>query len=589
MRLNSHHKVTFTFSIIVAVILTAIYFYLDSTLKTYTYKRIKTVLEQEISLAKVYLDKFPANADFDLIADDLGKRLSSRVTIIAADGTVLGDSVFEKDKLSELENHLSRPEVKEALKKGLGESRRFSYSKKEDMLYVAALFADTRTPRIVRLSMSLAEIAAISVHLQKFLGFAVLLSFLFALLASHFASLIITQPIARISSVAQAIATGDFSQKVSLDQNDEIADLAKAVNFMSEQIQTRMQEVIKAKGRLEAVFLSMVEGVMVVDSHGNILLINETLKRILHVERSAQGRKPLEVIRNIEIQEIVDHVLQLAEGVNGRELAFLLPQEKILRLSAAPVLLDAKVDGAVLIFHDITDLRRLEMVRKDFVANVSHEFRTPVASIKGYAETLLDGAIDDKDHAKDFLKIIYSESERLAKLVDDLLVLARHESGKPAFSLRPCDVAKTLDFVLGTLSIQAKQNQVSVVSKIAPALSPVKVDESSLAQVFSNLLENAIKYNKPGGKVSIFANEKSDFIEITVMDTGLGIAADDLSRIFERFYRVDKAHSQEIGGTGLGLSIVKHIIQAHGGEITATSRLGEGSSFRFTLPKAKML
>ncbi len=586
MRLNSHHKVTLTLSTIVAVILTSVYFYLDNTLKIYTYKRIKTVLEQEISLAKVYLDKFPSGTDFDPIADDLGKRLVSRVTIIAGDGTVLGDSKFEKKQLPQMENHLSRPEIQQALKEGLGQSRRYSLSLREDMLYVAALFGDKESPRIIRIALSLAEISAISVHLQKFLWFSLGLAFVFALLVSHFASLWITRPVARISSVAQAIASGDFSQRVTLSQNDEIADLAKAVEFMSQQIQSRMEEVTKAKSRLEAVFLSMVEGVMVVNRDGKIQLINDTLRNILHVEHQTQGRKPLEVIRNIQVQEIVDDVLGSHQGVNGRELTFLLPEEKILRVSAAPILLDGKVDAAVLVFHDITDLRRLEVVRKDFVANVSHEFRTPVANIKGYAETLLDGAVKDKEHAEDFLRIIYSESDRLAKLVDDLLLLASHESGKPTVNLKPASVAKILDFVLATLNIQSKQRQVRVISKIPSTLALVKVDESSLAQVLLNIIENAIKYNKIGGEVSILACEKSDYVEITVSDTGLGIGADDLPRIFERFYRVDKAHSREIGGTGLGLSIVKHIVQAHGGEITATSRLGEGSSFRFTLPKA---
>ncbi len=586
MRLNSHHKVTLTLSTIVAVILTAVYFYLDNTLKTYTYKRIKTVLEQEISLAKVYLEKFPSGTDFDPIADDLGKRLVSRVTIIGPDGAVLGDSMFEKNQLPELENHLFRPEIKQALKEGLGQSRRYSLSVREDMLYVAALFGDKQSPRIIRVALSLAEISAISVHLQKFLWFSLWLAFIFALLVSHFASLWITRPVARISSVAQAIASGDFSQRVTLNQNDEIADLAKAVEFMSQQIQSRMEEVTQAKSRLEAVFLSMAEGVMVVNSDGKILLMNDTLRNILHVEHQAQGRKPLEVIRNIQVQEIVDEVLGSRQRVNACQLTFLLPEEKILRVSAAPILLDANVDGAVLVFHDITDLRRLEVIRKDFVANVSHEFRTPTANIKGYAETLLDGALNDKEHAAEFLKIIHCEAERLAKLVDDLLVLARHESGKPSLNLPPASVTKTLDFVLTTLNIQIKQRQIKVISKIPPVISPVKVDESSLAQVFLNIIENAIKYNKIGGEVHILASEKPDCVEITVTDNGLGIEADDLPRIFERFYRVDKAHSREIGGTGLGLSIVKHIIQAHGGEITATSRLGEGSSFRFTLPKA---
>lgn len=585
MLLKSHHKVTITLSAIVAVILTSFYFYLDNSLKTYVYKRIRSELTHEIALTKVYLEQVSGSVDFDRIADDLGKDIASRVTIIDSDGVVLGDSMFEGEKLHALENHLSRPEVEDALKRGFGESRRFSYSTREDMLYVAEPFGSAQHPKIVRLSLPLADIASLSAHLKKVLWGSLAIALVFALLVSHFASLMITRPIARISAVAQAIAAGDFSQKIFLSQNDEISELAKAVDFMSQQIRARMEDVMTSKSRLEAVFLSMVEGVMVVNTDGKILLINETLKRILRVEHEAVGRKPLEVIRNIEVQEIVDGVLKSRQSVGGREMSFYIPEEKILRVHAAPVLRDGKTDGAVLVFHDITDLRRLETVRKDFVANVSHEFRTPVANIKGYSETLLDGALDDKDHARDFLKIIYSESDRLAKLVDDLLVLARHELDRPALDIKPCSIPKILDWSLSGLTPQIKQRDLKVKLDIPQGLPEVKADDSAVSQIFLNLIENAIKYNNNGGTINISAREKDDWVEISVADTGIGIPAEDLPRVFERFYRVDKSHSRDIPGTGLGLSIVKHIIQAHGGDIKAQSELGHGSTFQFTLPK----
>ncbi len=586
MRLKSHHKVTLTLGLTVAVILTAVYFYLDNNLKNYTYKRIRTDLNHEVSLIKSYLEQIQGPVDFDKIADQLGHDISARVTIISSDGVVQGDSMFDGEALHGLENHLSRPEVQDALMNKRGESRRYSHSTKEDMLYVAVPFGPTENSNIIRLSLPLADIAHISDHLKKFLWLGLWLSFLFALLISHLASRMITRPIARISSIAQAIAGGDFSQKISLWQDDEINDLAKAINFMSEHIRTRIEEVTTAKSRLEAVFLSMIEGVMVVNSEGKILLINETLKKILHVEHEALGRKPLEVIRNIEVQEIVGDVLQSRQGVKVREMSFFFPEERILRVHAAPVLREGKADGVVLVFHDITDLRRLETIRKDFVANVSHEFRTPVANIKGYSETLLDGALNDKEHALEFLKIIYSESDRLAKLVDDLLKLARLESGRSDLDLKPCSIAKILDWVLAGLNIQAKQQEVKIVTQIPEDIAQIKADDSSLSQILFNLIENAIKYNKPGGQVTVSAREQDRWIEVSIADNGIGISADDLPRVFERFYRVDKAHSREIGGTGLGLSIVKHIIQSHNGDITAQSELGMGSVFCFTLPKA---
>ncbi|MCC6758405.1 MAG: HAMP domain-containing protein [Candidatus Omnitrophica bacterium] len=433
-------------------------------------------------------------------------------------------------------------------------------------------------------TLQFSKIPASAVHLERFLWIAVLISVALAIFLNFILSHRITRPIERISKIAQAIAAGDFSQKISLWQNDEIADLAKAVDFMSLQIRYRMDDVTTAKSRLEAVFLSMVEGVMVVNTDGKILLINETLKKILRVEHQAVGRKPLEVIRNIEVQDIVDRALEFRQIVNGREMSFFLPEEKILRVHAAPVLRDGKADGAVLVFHDITDLRRLETIRKDFVANVSHEFRTPVANIKGYSETLLDGAIEDKDHARDFLKIIYSESDRLAKLVDDLLLLARSELDRPVLDLKPCSIAKIVDWSLAGLTQQINQHELKVRLDIPQNLPQVKADDSAVSQIFLNLIENAIKYNKAGGEILISATIKGDWVEVCIADTGIGIPPQDLPRVFERFYRVDKSHSRDIPGTGLGLSIVKHIIQAHGGDIRAQSQLGQGSTFCFTLP-----
>lgn len=430
------------------------------------------------------------------------------------------------------------------------------------------------------------QVSSNSVHLENFFWVAIFTCVILAWGLNFLVSMMITQPIERISKIAQAIARGDFSKKAFLAQGGEIDDLAKAVDFMSQEISARMKQASAGKSRLEAVFLSMIEGVMVVNRDGKILLINETLKKILHVEREVQGRKPLEVIRNIEVQEIVDRVLVLSKGVQDLEMSFFLPEEKILRIHAAPVLIDGQIDGVVLVFHDITDFRRLEMIRKDFVTNVSHEFRTPVANIKGYAETLLEGALDDKEHAVDFLKIIHSESGRLAQLVDDLLELARHESGRPRLNFQPCSIIKIFEGVFVGLDIQMKQYDVSVISKIPQDIALVKVDEFAVAQLLFNLVENAIKYNQKGGHVIISAINQDGYVEVVVSDNGLGIPADDLPRIFERFYRVDKAHSREIGGTGLGLSIVKHIIQSHGGKIVVESQLGQGSTFRFTLPRA---
>lgn len=416
--------------------------------------------------------------------------------------------------------------------------------------------------------------------------FYLLFAFLTTLGVSLVASIILFRPIHKMVLTVQSMAEGHYDQRIPVTSQDEIGDLAKAINTMSDQIQAKVQEVRTSTSRWEAVLLSMFEGMMVVAANGTILLMNQTLKELLRVSQDPVGKKPLEVIRNIEIQEITDRVLNMQSGVESRELSVLLPEEKILLINATPVLREGLIEGAVLIFHDITHLRYLEKIRKDFVANVSHELRTPVTSIKGYAETLLDGALEDKKNARDFLKIIAMDADRLSKLVNDLLDLSQIESGQMKLELKPTHLSEIIDRVLTDLNKLARSKHITIEKNLPDSLPKVRCDETGMAQVFVNLIENAIKYNKEMGKVIISAKEKDSFLQVAITDTGIGIPEEDLPRIFERFYRVDKAHSRQLGGTGLGLSIVKHIIQFHTGDVSVESRVGVGSTFRVSLPKA---
>ena len=398
-------------------------------------------------------------------------------------------------------------------------------------------------------------------------------------------SLFIPRLLREIGAWARSFADGDFSRRISLSARDEMEELADSLNSMSRQIQARMEESIADKSRLEAVFLSMFDGVMVIDQSGGIVLMNQSLKEFLQVDSTVTGKKPLEVIRNIDIQELAQRVLTSHSRLESREITLLLPEERVLLAHATPVLRAGAVDGAVLVFHDITELRRLEKVRQDFVANVSHELRTPVSTIRGYAETLLEGALEDKAHAREFLRIIYDDAGRLTKLINDLLDLSRIESGKMKLALEECSLEAVVDKVLTGMDKEARKNSVTLKKEVPPRLSKIRIDEAAIAQVLLNLVENAVKYNNAGGGVTIGARETPRSIEVSVSDTGIGIPQEDIPRIFERFYRVDKARSRDLGGTGLGLSIVKHIIQSHHGEVFVESRLDGGSTFRFTLPK----
>ncbi len=590
LRINIYHKITLIFGIIVAIIFSGIYIYLNNTLKKNTYEGIRAKIKKEVSLTRSLLEADSIqrlrSQELDKIADETGRDLGLRVTIIGLDGTVLGDSELDKQALRAVENHLYRPEVQEALKSDFGESRRFSTTIKKDMLYMACTFGKDNPQGIVRLAMPLSEIELISNRLKKILVISFLPAFILTIIASFIASLFISKPIKEMSRIAKDIAGGDLSKRLSISANDETGDLVKAFNYMAEQIRLRIDEITSSKSRLEAVLLSMFEGVMVIDSMGTILLMNQTLKEFFLVKQESLGKRPLEIIRNIEIQEIADSVLKLKPGVISREISILLPEEKILLVHATPVIKEKTTEGAVLVFHDITELRSLEKIRQDFVANVSHELRTPISSIKGYAETLLEGAIEDKDNIRDFISIIYQDSNRLASLIDDLLDLSRIESDKMKLVLLPLEVKQILTSTIGVLEKSAKEKSIAIALDIPDGLPKVLADDKRLSQVFLNLLDNAVKYTPDNGLVKINAYAKEKFVQIDISDTGIGIPEKDLIRIFERFYRVDKARSRELGGTGLGLSIVKHIVQAHGGQVWVKSELGRDSTFSFTIPKA---
>lgn len=590
LRINIHYKITFIFTVIIAIVLFSIFLYLDKNLREDTYQRIRANLKKQTYLSKTYLEedfvKKIQSYELDKIADRIGRDLDLRVTIIGLDGTVFGDSELDEASLVKVENHLYRPEVQDALKTGLGESRRFSTTVKKDMLYIALSYGKPSLQGIIRLSIPLSEIELISNRLKKTLIFSLLLAFILAIIISFLASGLISEPLKKMSLAARDIAQGNFSKRVQTFSNDEIGDLAKAFNYMSEQIKLRLEEINLSKSRLEAVLLSMFEGVMVVDSKGAILLMNQRLKELLLVKDEPAGKKPIEVVRNVEIQEIVEHALKKECGVESCEISIFTPDEKILSIHATPVVRGVNVEGAVLVFHDITELRRLEKIRQDFVANVSHELRTPISSIKGYSETLLEGALDDKENARDFLKIIYSDSDRLARLVDDLLDLSKIESGRLKMDIKRCSILSIVKRVVAGLSNQAKAKSIAIRIDISKDIPQILADEVRIAQVLLNLIDNAIKYNRESGTVTISAKDKGKFVQIDVSDTGPGISEKDLPRLFERFYRVDKARSRQLGGTGLGLSIVKHIIEAHKGKVWAQSTLGQGSTFSFTIPKA---
>ncbi len=414
------------------------------------------------------------------------------------------------------------------------------------------------------------------------------IGFLFAVLLSLAIGSVIAEriigPIKSMIGVSRKYSEGDFSRRVIHISGDEIGLLAKTLNKMAQDIEDKMRQVNMQNQRLAAIFDNMIEGVAIIDASGHIISANHTMEKIFGFEKAKSGKALfLEAIRNNEIWDVINAVLKTGEPVS-KELSLIYPVRKIFRANATPIFEGNAVEGCLIVLHDITEMKALEAVRSDFVANVSHELKTPLTSIKGFVETLIDGAVDDKEHGRGFLKIIQDHANRLDSLVNDLLSLAHLESKEIALDKKEFRPKVEADRIISGFASQAGRAGIKITNELPADLS-VNADEKRIDQVFTNLIDNAIRFNKIRGEVRLSVHDAPGGVKFIVKDSGIGIPEKDISRIFERFYRVDKARSHESGGTGLGLSIVKHIVELHGGIVGVESVEGLGSKFWFTLPK----
>jgi len=435
-------------------------------------------------------------------------------------------------------------------------------------------------------------------YFVHFLRKPLFLSSLFGLMIviplAYLVAIFFTRPIRKMTEMAKQLAKGGLKREVDVDPEDELGRLSKAIGEIGAELRNRIEEISKEKDYLQTVLRGMMEGVLVVDGRGHILTVNDALRNLLSLSSTLIDKTPLEVIRNSELEGAIRRVIETGKNVT---FELNLPSSggktfevNVVGLSPSPEVTALQREGArgaITVFHDITRLKELEKIRQDFVANVSHELRTPLTTIKGYAETLLGGALKE-EVAPQFIEIINRHADRLAKIVEDLLMLSKVESKE--FYLKPerLPLAELINDVVGFVKEAAEKKKISILQSDVPISLSVEADRAYLEQVFTNLLDNAIKYTSEGGKVTLSAIDKDQKeIQFSIKDNGIGIPKEELHRIFERFYRVDKGRSKELGGTGLGLSIVKHIIQAHGGKIWAESELGKGSTFYFTLPQRR--
>jgi two-component system phosphate regulon sensor histidine kinase PhoR len=394
----------------------------------------------------------------------------------------------------------------------------------------------------------------------------------------------VTRPVVEMQAIARQMSEGQFAVRAPVRSDDELGALGRALNVMVLRLREQIANLEAERAKATAILDGMVEGVIAVDGQEGVLLMNERARAMFGVGHGRGEGKPfLEVIRNADLHEIFRSG-RTAGGVFRRELRLIHPVDRILRVTAVPLRLAAEEPGLVMVVDDVTELRRLEQVRTEFIANVSHELRTPLTAIQGYLETLLSGALEEREHARRFVEIAFRHTERLGRLLNDLTDLSNIELGKVSLRLAATPLGPVVDSVLEIVAAKARDGGVTLHADVSPTLS-VQADHDRLAQILINLVDNAVKYTPAGGAVTVRARATADGrVETSVSDTGVGIPRADLPRITERFYRVDKARSRELGGTGLGLAIVKHLVFAHGGEMTIESEEGRGTTVRVTLP-----
>ena len=524
--------------------------------------------------------------ELDATIDAAARDVRARVTIIAPDGRVLADSSLSGEALRTVENHGNRPEVQEALASGAGSSVRHSATVGDDLLYAAvAIRHQGSVVGISRVALSLRGVKEQGAELQRAVTLALGLAFVITALLSAALSAPLAGPLNEVMDAARRFAQGDLQARSRVRRHDEIGELARIVNRSADQLQERITEIARDRARTDAILSAMGEGVMAVDHQGRVVLANQALREGLQLADPA-GRHYLEVLRQSEVGELIEDVL----GTGARRTS----EVEMLRAGRAYAVTgvrfpgpEGRPHGAVLTFHDVTERHRVERLRRDFVANASHELRTPLTSVRGFVEALEDGALEETAHARRFLGKIRVHADRMAALVSDLLELSRLESGERPVQREPVQPGDVVEEVVASLSEQARGREVTVSTSAAGAPALV-TDSDRLRQILENLVENAVKYVAPGGHVAVTARPaEQGAVAFEVEDDGPGIAAEHLPRIFERFYRVDKARSREMGGTGLGLSIVKHLAEGIGATVTVESEVGRGTRFRVTVPAAE--
>lgn len=572
-------RITLPFVVLILVSMGIIGAYLVNFVRDSQVDNLHFYLKEEANtIVEASLPLLIENNDVDAFVKQLGQTTEARVTIVAADGRVLGDS--HEDPLT-MENHSTRPEIRDALATGLGESTRYSTTYNEKMMYVAVpVSSQGKILGIVRTALPLTSVEESVVHLAVTVILSMLLVALLMIVAAALIAGKTTQPIRQLTRAANQISSGQLGNKIAIQTGDELGELGCAFNEMSSSLKKTMDAVSLEKAKLSTVLDNMVDGVILTDRDGRVSVVNRAAGKMFKFENLDVSGKPIiEVVHDYE----VDDALKLCRRTDQEQSAQFESSvnKRFIRLVVAPVAED-KSGEILFLFQDLTEVRNLQTMRKELVGNISHELRTPIAGIKVMVETLRDGAMDDKEAARDFLARIESAVDQLTQTVSELTELTHMETGRAGLTVTSINLNSLIADVVKQLEPLAERQKVSISSRLASGLPEIRGDRDRIKQTIVNLVHNAIKFNKSDGQVLLSTRSEANTVIVDISDTGIGISKEDLPHVFERFYKADKARSR--GGSGLGLAIAKHTVLAHGGKIWAASEQNKGSTFSFSLP-----
>jgi len=580
MKKNLFYKIFFSYLVIISLS----FLLLDLFLREEVEKNLTSQIETEMmSYAKI-IDLSPREKVTEQIGE-MANISNCRVTLIDARGKVFADS--EKD-VTQMENHSNRPEVQEARLKGSGKSVRFSSSLNIDMLYVAVTIRNgEKINGYVRLARPLHDVQKVIQKMYESILGASAIAVIVSLLIALFISYRLAEPIRAMERFTEKLRQGEPVGAILLNTADETKKLADNINFLVEELKDKIRIANEEKSKLMTALTSMTEGVLIINAQGLIEFVSPVLGDMLSVRyEDVFGKTLMEAFRSAELQKILTEFKRTGENIT-REITLDMAEVVILNVSVSAVHGYPQEDKTMIVFHDVTRLKKLEKVKEDFVANVTHEIRTPLTAIIGYLETIKNGAIVNIDETKKFVDIILNQAERLNRLVEDLLTLSHIELKELKFNFENVSINAAITNVISLVEAKAKEKKITIHNNVRENFPMIRADKDKLTQIFVNILDNAVKFTPESGRITIVAKEADAYTAVSISDTGIGVPRDEIQRLGERFYRVDRSRSRDLGGTGLGLSIVKHLMIAHGGRMEIESELGRGTTVSLLFPLAK--